>query len=296
MVISLLNLIIEIHSAEEYGILPGRKGTLEINNDICDFYENNFDEANRFSGNPLEFIRSQDIIKRFLTPAPMVIADVAGATGIYSFWLAEQRHQVHLLDLSSKHIEQARQRGKQSAIQLASFTCGDARQLPWDDNTFDMVLLMGALYHLQESGDRTRCIEECFRVLKPGGRAVFAYISRAASLVDGYKYHFLNDPIFQHIVETDLQTGKHENPTSNPHYFTTAFFHTPALITQELQQGSFEEIRIFAVEGFASMIDTDKIMQDEHQKGLLLKHLALTEESSELLGISSHLLAVAKKV
>lgn len=268
---------------------------MENNESVYDFYESNFDEANRFKVNQLEFIRSQEIIKRFLTPSPMLIADIAGANGFYSFWLAEKGHHVHLLDLSSKHIEQARQRGQQSAFKLQSYTCGDARKLPWDSNTFDMVMLMGALYHLQESVDRMQCIEECLRVLKPGGVAIFTYISRSASLVDGYKYQFINDPVFQRIVETDLLTGNHENPYDTPNYFTTAFFHTPSLIMQELQQTGFQDIRLFAVEGFASIIDTDEIMQIEDKKALLLKYLRLTEEFPELLGISSHLLAVARK-
>lgn len=156
-------------------------------------------------------------------------------------------------------------------------------------------MLMGALYHLQESADRMQCIEECLRVLKPGGIAVFTYISRSASLVDGYKYQFINDPVFQHIVETDLLTGNHENPYDTPNYFTTAFFHSPSLIMQELQQTGFQDIRLFAVEGFASIIDTDEIMQVEDKKALLLKYLRLTEEFPELHGISSHLLAVARK-
>ena len=113
--------------------------------------------------------------------------------------------------------------------------------------------------------------------------------------MDGYKYQFINDPVFQRIVETDLLTGNHENPYGTPNYFTTAFFHTPSLIMQELQQTGFQDIRLFAVEGFASIIDTDEIMQVEDKKALLLKYLRLTEEFPELLGISSHLLAVARK-
>lgn len=63
---------------------------MENNESICDFYESNFDEANRFAVNPLEFIRSQEIIKRFLTPSPclslispaqMVLFILAGRAG-----------------------------------------------------------------------------------------------------------------------------------------------------------------------------------------------------------------------
>lgn len=127
-------------------------------------------------------------------------------------------------------------------------------------------------------------------------RRSYFYIYIELSIAgDGYKYQFINDPVFQRIVETDLLTGNHENPYDTPNYFTTAFFHTPSLIMQELQQTGFQDIRLFAVEGFASIIDTDGIMQVEDKKALLLKYLRLTEEFPELLGISSHLLAVARK-
>ena len=266
------------------------------NNAVREFYENRYDEDRRFADNPLEFIRSQEIIARYVTKSRLAVADIAGATGRYSYWLAEQGHEVHLLDLSARHIELAKIHGKKRGIELASLTCGDARQLPYEDDSFDMVLLMGALYHLQESGNRIQCLNECRRVLKPGGRAVFAYISRYASLVDGYKYQFIDDTKFQRIVETDLRTGKHENPEGIPHYFTTAFFHTPQLIAEEVRQGGFQNIRLFAVEGFASLINTDDMMRDEGKKELLLQHLRLLENTQELLGISSHILATCTKV
>lgn len=262
---------------------------------VYDFYEKQYDEDSRFTPNPLEFIRSQDIIKRFATKPKMVVADIAGATGPYSYWLAEQGHEVYLLDLSDKHIELAKAYGQRRGVKLSSFACGDARKLPYEDDKFDMTLNMGALYHLQKSSDRMKCINECYRVLKPDGMAIFAYISRYASLVDGYKYRFVDDSDFQRILETDLQTGKHENPKNTPRYFTTAFFHTPGLIVDELQQGDFKDIKLFAVEGFASIIDSDSIMKDDHKKELLLKHLRLTEQVPELLGISSHIIAVCTK-
>ncbi|MDR2897753.1 MAG: class I SAM-dependent methyltransferase, partial [Spirochaetaceae bacterium] len=144
------------------------------NNKVYQFYETQFDEGGRFASNPLEYIRSQEIIKRVLTKPHCMIADIAGAVGAYSYWLTELGHKVHLLDLSPKHIEQAKAYGEKHNIELSSLTCGDARQLPYGTNTFDAALLMGALYHLQESDDRMKCIAECHRVLKPGGKAILS--------------------------------------------------------------------------------------------------------------------------
>ncbi|MDD2476447.1 MAG: class I SAM-dependent methyltransferase [Dysgonamonadaceae bacterium] len=49
---------------------------------------------------------------------------------------------------------------------LASYTYGDARQIPYQDEQFDIVLEMGPVYHLQDKLDRKQCLSEAMRVLK----------------------------------------------------------------------------------------------------------------------------------
>ena len=262
---------------------------MEDNKAVFDYYENHYDEDGRSSRNSLEFIRTKEIISRYLNNNEFKIADICGATGVYSYWLALQGHEVHLLDLSNKHIEQARQNKNKYNVELASLTCGDARKLPWSNNEFDMALLMGALYHLQEQQERLACIKEVYRVLKPNGVAVFSFISRYASLIDGMKYSLVNDPEFVTILDNNLVSGKHNNPNKKEDYFTNAFFHTPNLICQEMQLGLFEDVNLFAIEGFASAIDT-KVDLD-----VVLKYIKMTERVPELMGISSHILAVCIK-
>jgi len=262
---------------------------MENNKDVFDYYESQYDEDGRSSRNPLEFIRTKEIIARYLGNSKLKIADICGATGVYSYWLALRGHEVHLLDLSAKHIEQARKNKNKYNAELASLTCGDARKLPYSDNEFDMVLLMGALYHLQEQQERISCIKEAYRVLKPNGTAVFSFISRYASLIDGMKYSLVNDPEFVTILDSDLASGKHNNPSNKEDYFTTAFLHTPELIHQEMRLGLFFDVSLFAVEGFASVIDA-KVDFD-----ILLKYIKMTERAPELMGISSHILAVGNK-
>ena len=58
-----------------------------------------------------------------------------------------------------------------------------------------------------------------------GGTLVAAAITRFASLLDGLAQDFIEDPQFLEMLEGDLASGQHRNPTGNPDYFTTAFFH-----------------------------------------------------------------------
>jgi SAM-dependent methyltransferase len=99
--------------------------------------------------------------------------------------------------------------------------------LPWADYTFDVVLVMGALYHLQDRDDRLACLREAHRVLKPGGALVASYISRWASLFDGYRYGFVADGRFAAILDEDLSSGRHQNAFGHPLWFTSSYFHTP---------------------------------------------------------------------
>ena len=72
----------------------------------------------------------------------MEIADIGGATGVFSYWLAQLGHRVHLLDFTPLHIEQAKEKGKNN-LMLASYTCGDARQIKstpyWIENVYEPI-------------------------------------------------------------------------------------------------------------------------------------------------------------
>jgi arsenite methyltransferase len=86
------------------------------------------------------------------------------ATGI-DIWQTE--------DLSGNRpeatLENARREGVSDRIEVRT---GDMRQIPFADNTFDVVVSRAAIHNLYETGDRAQAISEIARVLKPGGQAL----------------------------------------------------------------------------------------------------------------------------
>ena len=242
----------------------------------------------------LEFERSKDIIARNLFKLPAKILDLGGGTGHYSFWLANLGYEVHLVDAMDNHIETA-----QKVVQfysLSSITVGDARGTKFSDESFDVVLMMGPLYHLTDKRDRLCALEEAKRVLKPGGRMMAVCISKFASLLDGYQSGFITDETFQSIVEQDLIDGQHRNPQNHPHYFTTTKFHEPSEFREEIEEAGFFDITLHAVEGFAAQLpDLDAKMSDESAKALMFHHLRTVESEPSLLGCTPHVIAVARK-
>lgn len=245
----------------------------------------------------LEFLRSLDVLGRFLPAAPARILDMGGGPGVYSLWLAEHGYTAHLVDLAPLHIEQAtteiERRGLSEAM---SAEVGDARRFGQPDGAFDGVLLMGPLYHLTHRDDRIAALKECRRVLKPGGTLVCAAISRFASLMDGLSRGFLDDPRFAMIVRSDLSTGVHLNPTDRSEYFTTSFFHKPDELAGEIGQAGFAVRALVGVEGPAWMAaHVEDRLADPAKQRQLLEILRSVETEPSLVGASAHFLAVCSR-
>jgi ubiquinone/menaquinone biosynthesis C-methylase UbiE len=241
---------------------------------------------------PIERIRTQDILGRFLPPAPARVLDVGGASGVYALWLAGRGYDVHLVDPVPMHVDQARQASEQSGVPF-TVGLGDARALEEPDASADAVLLLGPLYHLLDRSDRVLALSQAARVLKPGGVVVAAAISRFASLLDGMAEGVLADPTFSAIVETDLATGVHRNPTNRPEWFTTAYFHRPEELSGEITDSGLEFEEVLGVEG-PGWLCTPPVDGDAVDEAVLQVARALESEPS-VIGTSAHLIAVARR-
>ena len=242
----------------------------------------------------LEFVRTQDILRRYLPPAPAAVFDIGGASGVYAFPLAEQGYHVHLIDPVPLHVQQAEANSRAKRLRLASISLGDARELSVPDAAADAVLLLGPLYHLIERADRMRVLSEARRILKGGGVLAAAAISRFASLMDGLSSGAFRDPEFRKIVASDLASGQHRNPTGNPAYFTTAYFHRPEELAAEVRGAGFLDVRVLAIEGPVWPTPFFRqVWDDAGHRAELLSSLAAVEEEASLLGASAHLMVVA---
>lgn len=244
----------------------------------------------------LEGIRTREIISRFLSKKAMDIADIGGGAGFYAFWLQALEHQVSLIDLSSKNIELVNEYSKKTGVQLAKCQTGDATNLDLSDEQFDLVLLLGPLYHLINKEERVKALSEAKRVLKPGGSVLSAVISRYASLFDGFKRDLIMDDRFEKLLVDDLNTGIHLNETGNPEYFTTAYFHTPGEIKKEITESGLQFEKLIAVESFGWIIDDfAKKSEDKNYMNKLNKIINLVETNDDIIAMSQHIIAVAGK-
>jgi ubiquinone/menaquinone biosynthesis C-methylase UbiE len=241
----------------------------------------------------LEASRTRELIERHAPPPPAIVLDVGGAAGAYAFWLAERGYEVHLVDAVPRLVEEARQRNQRAARALVSCRVGDARSLPFGDNVAELVLLLGPLYHLVDAADRQAALREANRVLRPGGVLIAAGISRWASALDGLARHLLGDRRFASIVERDVRDGQHRNPTDRLDYFTTAYFHRPEELRQELQRAGLAVDALYGIEGPGWILpDLNDRLADPEQRAALLHVARLLESEPSVTGCSAHLLVV----
>jgi ubiquinone/menaquinone biosynthesis C-methylase UbiE len=244
----------------------------------------------------LERERMLEILCRFLPEPPATILDVGGGAGVYAFPLAERGHHVHLIDLTPLHVEQARQLMPDAVRSRFEAHVGDARKLDREAETADGYLLLGPLYHLTERADRVSALREARRILKSGGTLVAAAITRFASLLDGLTQGFIEDPCFFEMLMSDLSTGQHRNPSGNPDYFTTAYFHRPEELEDELAEAGFRGAQVIAVQGPGRLRkDFDRHWETPDERLKLLTVIRAVESERSLLAVSPHVIAVARK-
>lgn len=264
---------------------------------IRDYYSHDI-EASRLEQEAfqLEGIRTKEIIDRYLQNNNLEILDVGGGAGYYSFWLQEKGHHVSLVDLSPANIELARKHSQASGIVLNRLATGDAIHLDFSNGQFDLVLLLGPIYHLTDRAERIMALSEAKRVLKPGGILLSAAISRYASLFDGFQRDLAFDDQFFKLLIDDLHTGIHLNETDNLEYFTTAYFHTPKEIITEISESGLNFEKLIAIESFGWFVSNFKQkLEDPIYMGKLLTAIRMVESNEDLIAMSPHILAVANK-
>jgi len=131
-----------------------------------------------------------------------------------------------------RHVELARERAGDPP--LYGVGLGDARELPFRDETVDVVLLLGPLYHLGEARDRARAVREAERVCRPGGLVFASAISRYAPLLDTIRRGRIGEEEVFTNVQAETSTGRRVAPGRRTSPFPDAYIHLPAELEGDL--------------------------------------------------------------
>ncbi|HYY92322.1 MAG TPA: methyltransferase domain-containing protein [Candidatus Dormibacteraeota bacterium] len=222
------------------------------------FYDRNAqNEWDRLDRHRTELAITLKAFKEYMPQPPVDVLDIGGGPGRYSISLAERGYKVTLLDLSKRCLEFAREKALKSGVVLADYRHGTALDLgAFVDDSFEVVLLMGPLYHLLDEDRRRRAIREARRVLKPNGLVFASVITRYAP----FRWAAKNDPEWLEQVGRLLETGVWRpsldgTPSGARVGFTDSYFADPVEIRQLMESEKFETLNLIACEGIISLIE-----------------------------------------
>ena len=143
-------------------------------------YYNNYDEEGRLLSRhgQVEYLTTMRYIEEALegisTPS---ILEVGAGTGRYSVTLAKQGRQVTAVELIEHNLEILK--SKLEGTEPITTFQGNALDLSrLSDNSFDLTMLLGPMYHLYTKEEKLQALSEAVRVTKPGGYILVAYCMR----------------------------------------------------------------------------------------------------------------------
>lgn len=261
-----------------------------LREEVLAYYERGEEDARLKQGaGRLEFWRTQEVLRRLLPEAPARVLDVGGGSGVHAEWLAGDGYEVELVDPVPLHLEQA------ARLPGVSVRHGDARALPAEDAAYDVVLLLGPLYHLPERADRVRVLGEALRAVKPGGLVVAATINRFACLHDGLQLGHYFMPARRARTDAVLAHGRHVPAPEDP-LFTTAYFADPAEVPGEFTDAGLVCEGQYGVEGVAWLMGgVEEWLDDPERREAVLSATRRIESEPSLLGVSGHLLTAGRR-
>lgn len=149
-----------------------------------------------------EYLTTIRYFDRLFAPNSRIL-DACAGTGRYSFYLAEKGHIVTACDLVEYNIDIIK--SKPGSEKLCGIGVCDSLDLSrFQDDSFDIVLCMGALYHLRTNDLRERAVSECKRVCRSGGIVILAYITKIGAALSNINATVSNmDEIVKILDDTD---------------------------------------------------------------------------------------------
>lgn len=242
-----------------------------------------FDESSRLNHSKaarVEFLTTVRYIEKYLSPDAKLL-DVGAGAGEYSLYFSRKGYSVSALELADANL--AAFRKKLAPADTVDLVQGNTLDLSrYEDASFDIVLLLGPLYHLHSEEDKLRCIAEAKRVCTPGGKIFLGFISNDMVILTMFRTHpdyFIN--------------GDYDKDTFRCEDFPFVF-HTLEDCRALLRKGDLHILHEIASDGMSELLsDRINAMDDASYAQYLRYHFYLCEKQ-EHLGSSSHLLFVAE--
>ena len=250
-------------------------------------YYNKFNEDKRLTRRHgiIEYRTTIKYIKEYLnTMTNPKIIDIGAGTGAYSIPLANEGYDVTAIELVKHNLMTLKNKSNKVKTYL-----GNALDLSkFKDNTFDVVLLFGPMYHLISNEDKLKALSEAKRILKNNGLIFISYYMNEYAIIT---HGFIENTIKEDIKNNLIDNTFHITPKEDDLYSMVRLED----INHYKDTLNLKRVKILSQDGPTDYLRSTINKMDNETFELYYKyHLSICERK-ELLGSSSHVLDILKK-
>ncbi|HEX3021682.1 MAG TPA: class I SAM-dependent methyltransferase [Lachnospiraceae bacterium] len=264
---------------------------MDTMNYLEQYYSNHDEEGRLLSRHgQVEYITTMTYIHRLLADIDREecrILEVGAGTGRYSISLAREGYCVDAVELIQHNLNIL-----SSKVQLTDRIIvrqGNALDLSaFEENTFDMTLVLGPMYHLYTEQDRRKALQEAIRVTKEGGYILVAYCMNEATMLQFcFGKNQLRDCMSKNMITEDFHC------LSKPE---DLFVMVRSEEIKALTEGmGVERINLIATDGATDYMREVIDAMDDEMFDLYMKYHLTICERQDLIGATNHSLDILRK-
>jgi len=247
-------------------------------------YYNKFNEDKRLNTKhgQVEFLTAMKYIHNYLKPNDKIL-DVGAGTGKYSITLYNEGYDVTAVELVKHNLRVLQKNEPNIKAYQGNATC-----LKFNDNSFDIVLLFGPMYHLISEEDKIKALKEAKRVVKKDGLIFISYCMNEYAVIT---HGFIDNYINESLKNNELDKSFKITPADTDLYS----FVRLKDINNLNKVCKLKRIKIINQDGSAEYIKKVINKMDEETFNNYLNYHFSTCELEELLGAGRHILDIVTK-
>ena len=231
----------------------------------------------------VEYRTSMKYIHDYLKPGDRLL-DIGAGTGRYSVALSQEGYEVDAIELVKYNLGMLK--AKKSNVKAYQGTALDLSR--YQDETFDVTLLFGPMYHLFSYEDKLKALSEAKRVTKTGGVILVAYVMNEYGVIT---YAFKERHIKECMEQGRLTEDFHTISTEQDLYDYVRLED----ITKVNEAAGCERVKIVTPDGPANYIRQFVNQLDEEEYEIFYRYHLATCERADLLGAAAHTLDIIRK-
>ena len=254
-----------------------------MNEENLKTYYNKFNEEKRLDTKhgQIEFLTSIKYIEDYLKEGNKII-DIGAGTGKYSKYFSDKEYDVFAVELCKSNLRE---------IEKKNIKCiqGNATNLKKiEDNSFDITILFGPMYHLISIEEKVKALEEAKRITKTGGYIFISYcMNEYAVITHGFIENTIKDSIDNNLIDKNYKITPKETDLYS--------FVRLEDINQLLYDSGLTRVNILSQDGPTEYIKKSVNKMDNKTLDIFFDYHLKTCERKELLGAGRHILDILQK-